>query len=321
MSSTLAPATASALPPGITDPNYQPPPGRLGNLTVPQQHALDTIRKQLQEEEGVFVPERMDNALLLRFLRARKFDVPKAKAMLLSAEQWRKDEKVEELARTFEFTERKEVIKYYPQYYHKIDKDGRPIYIEQLGKLDFKALYAVTTQERLLHRLISEYERSLARRMPSSSRAVGHPVETFCTILDLQGVSLTNFYRVKDYVMAAARVGQDRYPEIMGKFYIINAPWAFSAVWSMIKGWLDDVTVNKIDIIGTAYRDKLLAQIPVENLPKEFGGSCECVGGCSLSNAGPWEDDCEQEQEQEQEKAEVQEKLEASVNGEATAPA
>ena len=142
--------------------------------------------------------------------------------------------------------------------------------------------------------------------MPASSRAVGHPVETFCTILDLQGVSLTNFYRVKDYVMAAARVGQDRYPEIMGKFYIINAPWAFSAVWSMIKGWLDEVTVNKVDIIGTAYKDKLLAQIPVENLPKEFGGSCECVGGCSLSNAGPWKD-CQQEQEQEQEGEEEEE--------------
>ncbi|KAF8489345.1 CRAL-TRIO domain-containing protein [Russula emetica] len=294
---TPAPASASALPPGITDPNYKPAPGRLGNLTVPQQHALDKIRKELQEEEGVFVPERMDDALLLRFLRARKFDVPKAKAMLLSAEQWRKDEKVEELARTFEFTEKKEVDKYYPQYYHKIDKDGRPVYIEQLGKLDFKALYAVTTQERLLHRLISEYERSLANRMPASSRAVGHPVETFCTILDLQGVTLSNFYRVKDYVMAAARIGQDRYPEIMGKFYIINSPWAFSAVWSMIKGWLDEVTVNKIDIIGAAYKDKLLAQIPAENLPKEFGGSCECVGGCSLSDAGPWRD-YQQEEEQ-----------------------
>ena len=34
-----------------------------------------------------------------RFLRARKFDVLKAKAMLLSAEQWRKDENIDELAR------------------------------------------------------------------------------------------------------------------------------------------------------------------------------------------------------------------------------
>jgi hypothetical protein len=159
-------------------------------------------------------------------------------------------------------------------------------------------LYNITSQERLLHRLICEYERSLATRMPASARAVGHPVETFCTIMDLQGVSLSNFYRVKDYVMAAAAIGQDRYPEIMGKFYIINAPWAFSAVWSLIKGWLDEVTVNKIDIIGTAYRDKLLAQIPAENLPKDFGGLCECAGGCSLSDVGPWNEHKEEVAEQ-----------------------
>jgi hypothetical protein len=139
--------------------------------------------------------------------------------------------------------------------------------------------------------------------MPAAERAVGHPVETFCTIMDLQGVSLSNFYRVKDYVMAAAAIGQDRYPEIMGKFYIINAPWAFSAVWSIIKVWLDEVTVSKIDIIGAAYKDKLLAQIPVENLPKEFGGSCECAGGCSLSDAGPWIDDQNEDEGREQTEA------------------
>ncbi len=145
--------------------------------------------------------------------------------------------------------------------------------------------------------------------MPASSRAVGHPVETFCTILDLQGVTLSNFYRVKDYIMAAAAIGQDRYPEIMGKFFIINAPWAFSAIWAIVKVWLDEVTVNKIDIIGSAYRDKLLAQISVENLPKEFGGSCECIGGCSLSDAGPWKDD------------QGQVEKETETNGEAEAPA
>jgi len=288
-----APASASPLPPGVTDPNYSPLPGRLGNLTVPQQHALGKIKKEA-EEEGWFVPERMDDATLLRFLRARRFDVPKAKAMLVSAEQWRKDEKIDELARTFEFTEKKDVDRYYPQYYHKIDKDGRPVYIERLGKLDFKALYAVTSQDRLLKRLISEYERSLVTRMPAAAREVGHPVETFCTIMDLHDVSLSNFYRVKDYVMAAAAIGQDRYPEIMGKFYIINSPWAFSAVWAIIKPWLDEVTVSKIDILGSSYKDKLLAQIPAENLPKEFGGLCVCAGGCSLSDLGPWKDELEE---------------------------
>lgn len=163
--------------------------------------------------------------------------------------------------------------------------------------MDIKALYSITTQDRLLKRLICEYERSMRLRMPASSQAVGHPVETFCTILDLKDVSLTNFYRVKDYIMAASKIGQDRYPEIMGKFYIINAPWTFHAVYSVIKNFLDEVTINKIDILGGTYKDKLLAQIPAENLPKEFGGACECEcpGGCSMSNAGPWRDETVEE--------------------------
>ncbi|KAG5653285.1 hypothetical protein H0H81_001349 [Sphagnurus paluster] len=269
----LEAASASAMPAGVTDPNYKPLPGRLGNLSVTQQHALEKLKKELIEE-GVFVEGRMDDALLLRFLRARKFDVAKAKEMLIAAENWRKSFGVDELVRSFDFKEK--------------EQEGRPIYIEQLGLLDIKALYATTTPDRLLQRLVFEYERFLDERLPACSAAVGHPVETSCTILDLSGVSLSNFYRVKDYVMQASSIGQDRYPECMGRFYIINAPWAFSAVWSMIKPWLDEVTVSKIDILGSGYKSTLLEQIAPESLPKELGGTCQCPGGCSLSDAGPW---------------------------------
>ncbi|KZV73596.1 hypothetical protein PENSPDRAFT_648746 [Peniophora sp. CONT] len=275
------------MPEGVTDPNWKPEPGRVGNLTIPQQHALETLKKEL-EAEGKFVPERMDDPTLLRFLRARKFDVPKAKEMLLSCEEWRKEFGVEDIIKNFDFTEKAEVDKYYPQYYHKTDKDGRPIYIEVLGKLDIKALYAATTPERQLQRLVHEYERSIRDRLPAASKMVGHPVETFCTILDLKNVSLSNFWRVKDYVGKATQIGQDRYPEVMGKFYIINAPWGFSTVWSAIKGWLDPVTVAKIDVCGSDFKTVLSAQIPAENLPKEYGGTCACEGSCSLSDAGPW---------------------------------
>jgi hypothetical protein len=91
----------------------------------------------------------------------------------------------------------------------------------------------------------------------------------------------------------------------MGKFYIINvsttapflatvadlpfqAPYLFSTVWSLIKPWLDEVTVSKISILGKNYQSELLKQIPAENLPTDFGGKCSCAGGCSLSDAGPW---------------------------------
>ena len=51
--------------PVATDPNYKPPPGRVGNLTPQQQEALDKLRAEI-EQEGWFVPERMDDAMLLR---------------------------------------------------------------------------------------------------------------------------------------------------------------------------------------------------------------------------------------------------------------
>ena len=167
-------------------------------------------------------------------------------------------------------------------------KDGRPVYIERLGKLDIKALYSITTQDRQLKHLVQEYEKFLTERLPACSARVNYHVETSCTVLDLHNVGLGQFYKVKDYVMAASKIGQDYYPECMGKFYIINAPYLFSTVWSFIKPWLDEVTVSKINILGKDYKKTLLEQIPAENLPKDLGGTCECAQGCSMSDAGPW---------------------------------
>ncbi|CAE6487433.1 unnamed protein product [Rhizoctonia solani] len=263
--------------------------GRVGHLTPEQEQTLSQFKKELQDE-GHFVPERHDDPTLLRFLRARKFDLVKSKEMIIACETWRKDFKVDDIVQNFDFKEKAEVDKYYPQYYHKMDKDGRPVYIEQLGKVDVKALSKITTQERQLQNLVLEYERFLHDRLPACSAAVGHPVETSCTILDLKGVGISSFYQVKDYVMQASNVGQNYYPETMGKFYIINAPYLFSTVWGFVKPWLDEVTVAKIAILGSDYKTKLVEQIPAENLPADLGGSCNCPGGCSLANQGPWND-------------------------------
>ena len=64
-SEPLTAASASPMPEGITDPNYKPLPGRVGNLSPQQQAALDQFRKELQEE-GKLVPERHDDPTLLR---------------------------------------------------------------------------------------------------------------------------------------------------------------------------------------------------------------------------------------------------------------
>ncbi|KAF7327598.1 cobW domain-containing protein [Mycena kentingensis (nom. inval.)] len=266
-------------------PQWSPAPGRLGNLSKSQASALDELKAS-----GEFLDPRHDDAWLLRFLRARKFDVAKTKEMLRACEKWRKEFGVDELVRSFKFEEAAEVDKHYSQYYHGMDKTGRPVYFEHIGKLNVKALYACTTQERLLQNLVVEYESFLNSRLPACSAAIGHPVETSLTILDLGGVSLSNFIRVKDYVFAATHIGQNYYPEVLGSFYIINSPWAFSTIWSVIRKWLDEVTVAKVHIVGgpKEFQPLLLKQIDADMLPKTLGGECVCEGSCSLSDTGPW---------------------------------
>lgn len=141
----------------------------------------------------------------------------------------------------------------------------------------------------MLQNLVCEYEKLTDPRLPACSRKSGNLLETCCTIMDLKGVGLSKFSSAYGYVQAASAISQNYYPERLGKFYLINAPWGFSGVFSVVKKFLDPVTVAKIHVLGSGYKSELLAQVPAESLPKEFGGSCSCEGGCQLSDQGPCE--------------------------------
>ncbi|BAO40875.1 SEC14 cytosolic factor [Kluyveromyces marxianus] len=263
-------------------------PGTPGNLDAAQETALKELREQL---EALGYKARLDDSTLLRFLRARKFDVEAAKVMYENCEKWRKEFGVDTIFEDFHYEEKPLVAKYYPQYYHKIDKDGRPVYIEELGSVNLTQMYKITTQERMLKNLVWEYEAFVRYRLPACSRKAGYLIETSCTILDLKGISISAAAQVLSYVREASNIGQNYYPERMGKFYLINAPFGFSTAFRLFKPFLDPVTVSKIFILGSSYQKDLLKQIPAENLPKKFGGLSEVdesEGGLYLSDIGPW---------------------------------
>lgn len=183
-----------------------------------------------------------------------------------------------------------DVIRYNGMKISHVLQDGRPLYIEQLGKIDLPAMYQITTQDRMLSNLVVEYEKLADPRLPAASRKAGVLLETCCTVMDLKGVGLTKLNQVYQYVQQASGVLQNYYPERLGKLYVINAPWGFSSAFAIVKRFLDPVTVAKIHILGSGYVSELLGQIPAENLPKAFGGSCVCEKGCEFSDLGPWKD-------------------------------
>lgn len=92
-------------------------------------------------------------------------------------------------------------------------QDGRPVYIEQLGKIDLAAMYKITSMERMLQNLVLEYEKLADSRLPACSRRSGKLLETCCTIMDLKGVGLTSISSVYGFVKQVSAISQNYYPE------------------------------------------------------------------------------------------------------------
>ncbi|KAK1406915.1 hypothetical protein QVD17_38524 [Tagetes erecta] len=258
-----------------------------------EEKAVHELRQKLLDRD-LLPPRHDDYHTLLRFLKARDFNIEKTARMWEEMLNWRKEYGTDTILEDFHYDELEEVLQHYPHGYHGVDREGRPVYIERLGKAHPSRLMRITSIERYLKYHVQEFERAFSEKFPACSIAAKRHICSTTTILDVQGLGLKNFTPTAANILGAmAKVDSNYYPETLHRMFVVNAGPTFkNCLWPAAQKFLDAKTIAKIQVLDPKSLSKLQEVIDPSQLPDFLGGTCACPveGGCLRSNKGPWND-------------------------------
>ncbi|XP_041719540.1 SEC14-like protein 1 isoform X1 [Coregonus clupeaformis] len=246
----------------------------LGDLTPLQESCLIRLRHWLQETHKGKIPKDQH---VLRFLRARDFNLEKAREILCQSLTWRKQHQVDFLLDSWE---RPQLLHdYYTGGWHHHDRDGRPLYILRLGQMDTKGLVRALGEESLLRQVLSINEEGL-RRCEENTRVFGRPISCWTCLVDLEGLNMRHLWRpgVKA-LLRIIEVVEANYPETLGRLLILRAPRVFPVLWTLVSPFIDENTRKKFLVYaGNDYQGPggLVDYIDREVIPDFLGGDCLC---------------------------------------------
>ncbi|KAF8983885.1 hypothetical protein BGZ46_009342 [Entomortierella lignicola] len=214
-----------------------------------------------------FVQCEHPDTTVLRFLRARRWNVEKAMEMLILALEWRITMGVDEILQESEDS----IESKYPGFLEQLksgkvifrgrDRQGRPLCLIDPSKHHPHAQSQVSIEK------LSIYVIETARMMMLP------PAETISIVFNMSNFSLSNmdWPTTKFFIHAAEAC----YPELLGNCLVHRAPWMFGALWKVISPMIDPVirakikfTHNHRDLEEFIERDQLMSDKAYNGLDK-----------------------------------------------------
>lgn len=270
----------------------------LGVISSPdEEEALRAMREALNTAPHANFPFEVTDLECIRFLQARQFNVESAVEMYVAWRKWYYLTPLPKLdGRIFQDDECSQwqmypctILEYdipglsdfnsrHSLCYTMLaeDKDGSPIYWEKTGlTTPFYSSMLEDMSESDMVTLHVRQQELLVTLLHDKSIKYGKHIDKFVVISDLTGLTFSLDPAAMRMFLLLASLDSANYPERLKKLYFINAPFYFTAIWSVVWPFLNPATVSKVVILGQDYLPSLLEVIDNEFIPSEYGGNLE----------------------------------------------
>ncbi|CAH1802360.1 unnamed protein product, partial [Owenia fusiformis] len=268
--------------------------GELGDLSPKQAATLQEFKEELCD---VIKPHH-DDHYLLRWLRARDFDLKKSADMLRSNLKWREELGVD---RIFEDFNPPEVCRiYYTGGVMGADKEGCPIWWDPYGCIDLKGICYSSKKSDIIKYKVRCVEQCY-RKMAEQSQKLGKKIDKLLIVFDLEKLGIQHLWRpgleifngvleifesrypetTKNIILfngielaqALFVILEDFYPETLKYCLICNAPRIFPVIYNLVKPFLSENSRKRIRILGSNYQEELQKLIDKSEIPQCWGGT------------------------------------------------
>ena len=159
--------------------------------------------------------------------------------------------------------------------YASTDRESRPVVFERLGQFCSSGNVSKVSRDDWMLNYLYSLETHFAK-MRESAMTTGTGVERIVFFADCSGVtsSIINgwIWKVVQLLKALANTVECHYPELVDHITLFNLPRAASAVFKVVKGFLDPVTANKIELYPGVPYARFAELLPDEIIPVEYGG-------------------------------------------------
>ncbi|XP_033123313.1 uncharacterized protein LOC117121976 isoform X2 [Anneissia japonica] len=254
------------LPVSCTEKHPTKMSGYVGDLSHKQEERLNKFKEDLKDVLG----PKHDDHCLLRFLRARNFDIHKSEAFFRKDLEWRARQGIDKIQDTFKLPE--VCQKYWPGGLAGYDKDGGPVWIEPTGNGDPKGLLQSCKTSDLLKYNICRME-GFTKAINEQTQKLGKSIAGVTLIMDMHGLGRHHLWKPGiDLYNQINTILQDHYPETLKVILIIRAPKIFPLAYTLCRPYLNPATRRKIHILGSDWRQVLLKYVSDDVLPVHWGG-------------------------------------------------